>query len=224
MALSDLPESERPREKLLASGAAALSDSELLALLLRTGMKGKSVLELARELLAQFGGVRALLAASHKELSAIKGLGPAKFAELSAVLELAKRALAEELRTEPLLDSPQAVRDYVQLWLSHKPYEVFAVLFLDSRHRLIKAEELSRGTLTRATVFPREIARRCLELNAAAVILAHNHPSGDADASFSDQAVTRNIQAALELIEVRVLDHLVVGRGVTTSFALSGML
>ena len=123
MALSDLPESERPREKLLASGAAALSDAELLALLLRTGMKGKSVLELARELLAQFGGVRALLAASHKELSAIKGLGPAKFAELSAVLELAKRALAEQLRTEPLLDSPQAVRDYVQLWLSHRSEE-----------------------------------------------------------------------------------------------------
>jgi DNA repair protein RadC len=224
MPLNDLPHAERPREKLLAHGAAALSDAELLALLLRTGLKGKGVLELSRDLLAQFGSVRALLGASSNELNAIKGLGPAKYAELCAVLELAKRALAEELRAEPLLNSPNAVRDFLQLWLSSKPYEVFAVLFLDTKHRLIKAEEMARGTLSRAAVFPREIARRALELNAGAVILAHNHPSGDAEASFADQAVTRSIQAALELLEVTVLDHWVIGRGATTSFKLSGLL
>lgn len=224
MPLSDLPQHERPREKLLAGGAAALSDAELLALLLRTGVRGKSVLQLAREMLAQFGSVAALLNAPASQLRAVKGLGQAKYAELAAVLELARRALAEELRARAVLGNPQAVRDYLRLWLAARPYEVFAALFLDAQHRLIAAEELFRGTLTQTSVYPREVARRTLELNAAAVILTHNHPSGVAEPSRADEALTHALRDALALLDVRVLDHIVVGSAGTVSFAERGLL
>jgi DNA repair protein RadC len=224
MPLSDLPQSERPREKLLAHGPAALADAELLALLLRTGLKGKSVLELAREMLQQFGSVAALLNASPAQLKAIKGLGQAKRAELTAVLELARRALAEELRAREVLSSPHAVHDYLRLWLQSRTYEVFAVLFVDAQNRLIVAEELFRGTLTHTSVYPREVARRALELNAASVILAHNHPSGIAEPSQSDERLTQTLKAALQLIDVRVLDHIIVGQGSTVSLAERGLM
>jgi DNA repair protein RadC len=224
MPLADLPEAERPREKLLARGAAALSDAELLALLLRTGLPGKSVLQLARELLAQFGSVGALLGAPHAQLKNIKGLGKAKYAELSAVLELARRALAEQLRARAVLSDPQAVRDFLRLWLAARPFEVFAVLFLDTQNRLIAAEELFRGTLTQTSVYPRELARRALELNAASVILTHNHPSGVAEPSRADELLTQSLKAALQLLDIRVLDHIVVGSGGAVSFAERGLL
>lgn len=224
MSLTDLPEAERPREKLLASGASALSDVELLALLLRTGIKGKGVLELARSMLTQFGGVHALLNAPAGALRAIKGMGPAKYAELAAVLELAKRALNEQLKTKPVMDSPEAVKDYLRLWLANKPQEVFVALFLDTRLHLLGAEELFRGSLSHTSVHPREVARRALELNCASIIVAHNHPSGDCQPSSSDIAMTRQLMRALELIDVKVLDHFIVGRSDVKSLAALGLL
>ena len=224
MPLQDLPAALRPREKLLANGAAALGDAELLALLLRTGLQGKNVLVLAQELLAQFDGVGGLLQAGMDELKTVKGLGPAKRAELAAVLELARRALAAQLKTQPLLNSPEAVRHYLQLSLGHKPHEVFAVLFLDAQHRLIAMEELFRGTLTQTSVYPREVAVRALHLNAASVLLAHNHPSGDATPSAADTQLTRRLTSALALIDVQVLDHFVVTRTTVASLAEQGLM
>ena len=224
MPLQDLPAALRPREKLLANGAAALGDAELLALLLRTGLQGKNVLVLAQELLAQFDGVGGLLQAGMDELKTVKGLGPAKRAELAAVLELARRALAAQLKTQPLLNSPEAVRHYLQLSLGHKPHEVFAVLFVDAQHRLIAMEELFRGTLTQTSVYPREVAVRALHLNAASVLLAHNHPSGDATPSAADTQLTRRLKSALALIDVQVLDHFVVTRTAVTSLAEQGLM
>ena len=224
MPLQDLPAALRPREKLLANGAAALGDAELLALLLRTGLQGKNVLVLAQELLAQFDGVGGLLQAGMDELKTVKGLGPAKRAELAAVLELARRALAAQLKTQPLLNSPEAVRHYLQLSLGHKPHEVFAVLFVDAQHRLIAMEELFRGTLTQTSVYPREVAVRALHLNAASVLLAHNHPSGDATPSTADTQLTRRLTSALALIDVQVLDHFVVTRTTVTSLAEQGLM
>ena len=228
MPLKDLPADAQPREKLLARGSAALADAELLALLLRTGIQGKGVLQLAQELLAPpptgFGGLAGLLHASAEDLHRIKGLGPAKRAELVAVLELARRVLAQQLHERTVLGSPQAVRDYLQLQLGQRPHEVFAVLFLDSQQRLIALEELFRGTLTQTSVYPREVVLRALHHQAAALVLAHNHPSGSVQPSAADEALTRTLQAALALVDVRVLDHIIVAPGAALSMAERGLL
>jgi DNA repair protein RadC len=224
MTVKNLPPEARPREKLLARGPAALADAELLALLLRTGLPGQGVLQLAQDVLSRFGGLHGLLSADAQALASIKGLGPAKRAELVAVLELARRALAAQLQEQPVLDAPQAVQDFVRLHLGNKNHEVFAVLFLDARQRLIALEELFRGTLTHTSVYPREVAQRALAHNAAAVVLAHNHPSGDVQASGADKAITKQLQAALALLDVRVLDHVIVSRGQSLSMAQVGLL
>jgi DNA repair protein RadC len=224
MNLKSLPADARPREKLLARGPAALSDAELLALLLRTGIQGKGVLQLAQDLLDRFGGMAGLLHTGPDTLKSIKGLGPAKRAEVTAVLELARRALAQTLHERPLFDRPQAVRDFLQLHLGSRPHEVFAVLFLDSQHRLLAFEEMFRGTLTQTSVYPREVVIRALNHQAAAVVLAHNHPSGNLQPSAADQQLTRTLKAALALVDVNVLDHFVVGRDGATSMAEQGQL
>lgn len=225
MTLKDLPPDARPREKLLARGPGALGDAELLALLLRTGTAGRGVLQMAQEVLDAFGGLAGLLNASADDLRRIKGLGgSAKRAELVAVLELARRALAQQLQQRPVLETPAAVRDCLQLHLAGRPHEVFAVLFLDARHRLIALEELFRGTLTQSSVYPREVALRALHHHAAAVILAHNHPSGSVAPSAADQALTRELTAALALLDVRVLDHWIVAPGAALSMAEQGLL
>jgi DNA repair protein RadC len=222
--LKSLPQDARPREKLLARGPSALSDAELLALLLRTGLPGKHVIQLAQELLDRFGGVAGLLHTGTESLKAIKGLGPAKRAEVVAVLELARRALAQELRQQPLFDSPRAVREYLQLQLGARQHEVFAVMFLDSQNRLLALEELFRGTLTQTSVYPREVVLRALHHHAAALVLAHNHPSGNAQPSRADEALTQSLKAALALVDVRVLDHFIVTRDRATSMAELGMV
>lgn len=224
MPLRDLPTDAQPREKLLARGAAALSDAELLALLLRTGLPGKGVLQLGQELLDKFGGIAGLLHAGSADLARIKGLGPAKRAELLAVLELARRALAEQLQERAAFDHPQAVKDYLQLHLGAKKHEVFAVLFLDSQHRLLALEELFRGTLTQTSVYPREVVLRALHLHASAVVLAHNHPSGSVQPSGADTSLTQALKAALSLVDVRVLDHIIIGAGQTLSMAEQGLV
>lgn len=224
MLLKDLPEDARPREKLLARGAGALSDAELLALLLRSGLPGKNVLQMGQELVDTFGGVAGLLHTSAGDLKRIKGLGPAKRAELVAVLELARRALAQQLQDKPLFATPQAVRDYLQLQLGSRPHEIFAVLFLDSQHRLIALEELFRGTLTQTSVYPREVVVRALAHQAGSVVLAHNHPSGAAKPSRADEALTQTLKAALALVDVRVLDHFVVTSTEAVSMAELGLL
>ncbi len=226
MALKDLPAQAQPREKLAAHGPSALSDIELLAIVLRTGMAGKGVLQLAQELLQLPGraGLSGLLQAGHADLKAIKGLGPSKCAQLLAVLELARRAMAEQLRERPALASPEAVARYLQLHLAARQHEVFAVLFLDGQHRLIALEEMFRGTLTRTSVYPREVVLRALHHHAGAVILAHNHPSGQVQASAADKAVTQSLQAALGLVDIQVLDHVIVAPGASLSMAGQGML
>ena len=224
MLLKDLPADARPREKLLARGPGALSDAELLALLLRTGLPGKNALQMGQELLDNFGGVAGLLHTGHESLKSIKGLGPAKRAEIVAVLELARRALAAELKEKPLFATPQAVRDYLQLQLGSRQHEIFAVLFLDSQHRLIALEEMFRGTLTQTSVYPREVLIEALARHAAAVILAHNHPSGAAEPSRADEALTRTLQQVLALVDVRVLDHFVVTHSAVFSFAEHGLI
>jgi DNA repair protein RadC len=225
MSLHQLPPDARPREKLLARGAAALSDSELLALLLRTGTAGRSVLHMAADVLTACGGLSGLLNAGADDLKRIKGLGgPAKRAELLAVLELARRAIAEQLRERPALNTPETLADYVKLHLAQCPQEVFAVLFLDSQQRLIALEELFQGTLTHTSVYPREVALRALRHQAACVVLAHNHPSGQVTPSTADEALTRTLQAALGLLDVRVLDHLIVAPGASFSMTAHGML
>ncbi len=224
MLLKDIPQDSRPREKLLTRGPGALSNAELLALLIRTGLQGKNALQLGEELVQKFGGVAGLLHATPDEIKSIKGLGPAKTAELIAVLELARRALAEELKEKTLFATPQAVRDYLQLHLGSRPYEVFAVLFLDSQHRLIVLEEMFRGTLTQTSVYPREVVIRALALNAASVVLAHNHPSGTAKPSRADEALTQTLKSALALVDVRVLDHFVVTSTGAVSMAELGLL
>jgi len=228
--LKQLPTEQRPREKLLSRGSAALADAELLALLLRTGTRGQGVLDLARQVLEQCQGFAGLLAAgaqhpgSLKGLHGIKGLGPAKRAELLAVMEIARRALAQPLAAAPVFDSPARLKDYVALHLGGRDREVFAVVFLDNQHRLLVMEPLFHGTINQTTVHPREVVRRALELNAAAVVLAHNHPSGLAEPSRADEFVTQALKSALQLIDVRVLDHLVVGQGQVVSFAERGLL
>ena len=222
--MKDLPAAMRPREKLLAHGPAALADAELLALLLRTGLKGTGVLQLAGQLLTTFGGIGGLLQADPAGLKTVKGLGPAKRSELQAVLELARRAIVSQLAQRPVFDSPQAVRDYLRLQLGRLDHEVFAVLFLDAQHRLIAYEPMFRGTLTQTSVYPREVLKRALALNAAAVILAHNHPSGVAEPSRADEFLTQSLKSALAMVDVRVLDHMVIGRGPVVSFAERGLL
>jgi len=225
MAFKDLPEHARPREKLIARGAAALADTELLALLLRTGVAGKNVLQLAQELHERFGGLAGLLQASPEQLRSVRGMGGAtKRAELIAVLELARRAMAEQLSQRTVLDAPEAVRQYVQMHIGTRPHEVFAVLFLDAQHRLIVLEELFRGTLTQTSVYPREVVLRALHHHAAAVVLAHNHPSGSIEPSRADDALTQTLRAALSLVDVRVLDHVIVGVGRSFSMAEQGLL
>ena len=224
MLLKDLPQEARPREKLLSRGAAALSDAELLALLLRSGIQGKNVVQLAQELVDRFGGVAGLLHTPAEALKSVKGLGPAKRAELVAVLELARRALAQQLTQKPLFNTPQAVRDYLQLQLGGLHHEVFAVLFLDSQHRLIALEEMFRGSLTQTSVYPREVVKQALTLNASSVVLAHNHPSGTAQPSRADEALTHTLKAALALVDVRVLDHFVVTASQAVSMAELGLV
>jgi DNA repair protein RadC len=224
MLLKDLPQEARPREKLLSRGPAALSDAELLALLLRSGIPGKNVLQLAQDLVDRFGGVAGLLHTPAEALKSVKGLGPAKRAELVAVLELARRALAQQLTQKPLFNTPQAVRDYLQLQLGGLHHEVFAVLFLDSQHRLIALEEMFRGTLTQTSVYPREVVKQALTLNASSVVLAHNHPSGTAQPSRADEALTHTLKAALALVDVRVLDHFVVTASQAVSMAELGLV
>ena len=222
--MKDLPADQRPREKLLARGAAALADAELLALLLRTGYKGRGVVALADDVLAHCRGWAGLLNVAPAGLHGLKGLGPAKRAELLAVMEMARRALAQQMQAAPVFDSPQRVKDYLGLQLGGQPHEIFAVLFLDAQHRLLRLEEMFRGTLTQTSVYPREVVKRALALNAGAVVLAHNHPSGVAEPSRADEYLTQTLRSALQLVDVRVLDHLVVGQGHVVSMAERGLL
>jgi len=224
MGINDWPEDERPREKLLARGAEALSDAELLAIFLRTGIPGKSAVELARELLAAFGGLPGLLAADQRRFCAEKGLGAAKYAQLQAVLELSRRYLFSRIGGQDVLTSPEATRQYLKMRLYGSPHEIFACLFLDNRHRVICYEELFRGTIDGASVHPREVLRRVLDVNAAAVIFAHNHPSGVAEPSQADLRITERLRELLNQIDVRVLDHIIIGEGDGTSFAERGLL
>ena len=233
MSIKNLPLDARPREKLLARGPGALSDAELLALLLRTGIAGKGVLQMADELLqlkinangdAGFDGIAGLLHATADDLKRVKGLGPAKRSEIVAVLELARRAMAQQLKARTVFATPDAVKQYLQLQLSAKSHEVFAVLFLDTQNRMLAMEELFRGTLTQTSVYPREVVLRALHHQASAVVLAHNHPSGTAQPSRADEALTQTLKAALALIDVRVLDHVIVGTGQALSMAERGLM
>jgi DNA repair protein RadC len=224
MAISDWPQQERPRERLLAMGPASLADAELLAILLRTGVKGKSAVDLARQLLARFGSVSGLLEAVTVGVGEVAGLGSAKLAQLKAAMELARRALKEEISARDALSSPRAVRDYLRLALAGREQEVFVVLLLDAQHRVIATEELFRGTLTQTSVYPREVVKCALKHNAAAVIFAHNHPSGVAEPSHADEILTRSLKTALALVDIQVLDHFIVAGSRTMSFAERGLL
>ncbi len=233
MPLKDLPPDARPREKLLARGPDALSDVELLALLLRTGIAGKGVLQMAQELLelkprvgaaGGFDGIAGLLGASADDLKRVKGLGPAKRAELVAVLELARRAMAQRLQERTVFETPEAVKHYLQLQLAARKHEVFAVLFLDVQNRLIALEELFTGTLTQTSVYPREVVLRALHHQASAVVLSHNHPSGTVQPSRADEMLTQTLKTTLALIDVRVLDHIIVAPGQALSMAETGLM
>lgn len=224
MSIRDWPAAERPREKLLEQGSGSLSDAELLAIFLRTGVSGKSAVDLARHLLSQFGSLRVLLEADLATFSEQLGLGPAKFAQLQAVLEMGRRHLAERMRKKPALESPQVVRDYLKSMLRHEPHEVFGCLFLDFKHQVLTFEALFRGSIDNTSVHPREVVKRALANNAAAVILCHNHPSGNSDPSQADRQLTKRLQKALELIDVRVLDHFIVGEGEPLSMAECGWM
>jgi DNA repair protein RadC len=224
MTIKDWPESERPRERLLAQGAQSLSNAELLAIFLRTGISGRSAVDLAGDLLARFGSVTRLFSATLREFGEIKGLGPAKYVQLMAVHELARRGLEEDIRREAVLTSPDKVRAYLKLRLGGLQHEVFVGLFLDAQNRLLAADDLFQGTLTQTSVYPREVVKRALRHNAAAVIFAHNHPSGVAEPSRADELLTRALKDALQMVDVKVLDHLVVAQGGIMSFAERGLL
>ena len=224
MRIRDWPRAERPREKLLARGADALTEAELLALLLRQGPRGLTAVDLARQLLIEFRSLRGLLAADQSALCSHRGVGPARYAELRAALELARRHHLEVLRAGVALESPRSTRIFLNAQLRDRPYEVFCCLFLDNRHRLIAFEELFRGTIDGASVHPREVVRDALARNAAAVILAHNHPSGNAEPSQADELITARLRDALALVDIRVLDHLIVGDGTCISLAERGLL
>ena len=224
MRISDWPAAERPRERLLAGGAGSLSDAELLAILLRTGLRGGSAVDRAREVLGRFGGLRCLLDADPQQACATRGLGEASFVQLQAALELSRRYLLARMSRGQVLGSPAEVRQFLQLKLRALEHEVFACLFLDNQHAVIGYEELFRGTIDGASVYPREVVKRCLALNAAAVIFAHNHPSGVAEPSQADQRLTQRLKGALATVDIRVLDHFVVGEPEALSFAERGLL
>ena len=224
MAITDWPENERPREKLLNRGANSLSDAELLAIFLRTGMPGKSAVDLARELLGRFGSLIELFKAGQDDFCQTPGMGAAKYTQLQAVLEMSRRALAEQMQQQDALTSPAAVRDYLRLTLAGREHEVFVAVFLDAQNRVIVVEELFRGTLTQTSVYPREVLKRALYHNAAALIFAHNHPSGVAEPSRADESLTQSLKQALALVDVRVLDHFIVGNGCALSFTERGLL
>jgi len=224
MAIKDWPADERPREKLLQLGPQALSDAELLAIFLRTGVTGLSAVELARSLLSNFGSLRALLEANQSQFCSQHGLGPAKFVQLQAVLEMSRRHLESTLTRGDALSDALSTKNYLQHRLRAYQHEVFACLFLDNKHRMIAFEELFRGTIDSANVYPREVVKHALSHNAAAVIFAHNHPSGVAEPSQADYAITDRLKSALATVEIRVLDHIVVGDGETVSFAEEGRL
>ena len=224
MSIADWPLDDRPREKLLARGPAALSDAELLAIFLRTGTRGANAVDLARTLLRKFGSFAGLFAADRDSFCKIHGVGAAKYVQLRAVMEMARRALVSEARAGDNLSSPSAVRDFLRLQLQGRPIEVFVGIFLDAQNRVLEVEELSSGTLTQTSVFPREIVRRALHHNAAGMIFAHNHPSGVTEPSHADENLTQALRQALALVDVRVLDHFIVGRGAILSFAERGLL
>ena len=224
MAIKHWPSEQQPREKLLAQGPTRLSDAELLAIFLRTGIKGKSAVCMGKELIEEFAGFRGLLAAEQQVLQAIPGLGIAKIVQIRAILEIARRYLGECLQRGRALSSAEDTRHYLLMKMRDTPYEVFSCLFLDNQHRIIAFEEMFRGTIDNASVYPREIVKRALDLNAAALILAHNHPSGNSKPSAADKRITRRIVSALDLVDIRVLDHFIIGDSDCTSFAEMGLL
>lgn len=224
MSIRDWPEGDRPREKLLELGTAALTEAELLAILLRTGIRGQSAVDIARRLLNEFGSLRGLLTAERERICAAQGLGPARYVVLQAALELARRHYRELMMSRSAMDDPRAMREFVRMRLRDLPYEIFGCLFLDNRYRLIAFEELFRGTIDGAIVHPREVVKRALARNAAAVVLVHNHPSGLADPSQADEYLTQRLKEALALVDIRVVDHLIVGDGGCESFAERGLL
>ncbi|MEX2239590.1 MAG: DNA repair protein RadC [Burkholderiales bacterium] len=224
MGIADWPQQERPRERLLAQGAGRLADAELVAVCLRSGTRGKSAVDLARELIGRYQGLAGLLGAGVSDLRRVKGLGAAKAAQLAAVLELARRALREDLEAGSALTTPGAVRDYLRLALGGRAHEVFVCIYMDAQHRVIGADELFRGTLTQTSVYPREVVKSALAANAAAVIFAHNHPSGVAQPSQADELLTRQLREALALVDVKVLDHFIIAGNQALSFAERGLL
>jgi DNA repair protein RadC len=224
MAIKDWPQAERPREKLLARGPESLSDAKLLAIFLRTGSRGKTAVDLSRELLVRFEGLRSLLEADFNQFRQAKRLGPSKFVQIQAALELGKRHLESSLKSQQILNNPKQTRDFLRAKLRAYQHKVFTCLFLDNRHRVICFEELFTGTIDGASVHPREVVKRALHHNAAAVILAHNHPSGVAEPSHVDQSITRRLQEALSLVDTRALEHIVIGDGETVSFAERGLI
>lgn len=224
MAITDWPAAERPREKLIELGAEALSDAELLAIFLRVGVVGKSAVDLARDLLTQFGSLNGIFAATEHELSQVHGIGASKYVQLQAIFEMSRRALSEQLQQRDVFTSPQQVRDFLVLKLASLAREVFLVLFLDTQNRLLASEELFSGTLSQTSVYPREVLKRALHHNAASVIFAHNHPSGVAQQSSADELLTKQLKEALTLVDVRVLDHFIVAGNQTLSFKERGLL
>lgn len=224
MAITDWPEGERPREKLLQQGATALSDAELLAIFLRVGVAGKSAVDLARDLLAKFGSLNGIFSASLEEIMQVHGMGVSKHVQLQAIFEMSRRALSEEMRQRDVLSSPGQVSDYLRLRLGALTREVFLVLFLDAQNRVLAQEELFAGTLTQTSVYPREVVKRALHHNAASVIFAHNHPSGVAEQSMADEVLTHSLKQALEIVDIRVLDHFIVAGNTMLSFAEKGFL
>lgn len=224
MAIRDWPEQERPREKLLSGGAAVLSDAELLAIFLRNGGRGRSAVDVARELLTAFGSLNGILTATHEAFCSHDSLGPGKYVQIQAVLELSRRQMREKLEQVDALSNSQMTRDYLRARMRDYQREVFTCLYLDNQHRVVAVEELFHGTIDGAAVYPREVVKRCLHNNAAAVIFAHNHPSGVAEPSQADRSITRRLQQALNTIDVRVLDHVVVGREEVVSFAERGLI
>jgi len=224
MAIGDWPVGERPRERLVAQGAAALTDAELIAVVLRTGIRGATALDVGRSLVARFAGLAGLAAAPLADVAGVRGVGLARAVQIKAGVEIARRALREDVARGDALSSPDVVRDYLRLSIASRPVEVFVGLFLDSQHRLVAAEELFQGTLAQTSVYPREVVKAALGHNAAAVIFAHNHPSGIAEPSQADELITARLREALGLVDIRVLDHLVVGAAGVTSFAERGLL
>jgi DNA repair protein RadC len=224
MGIRDWPAAERPREKLIALGAEALSDAELLAIFLRVGVVGKSAVDLARDLLIKFGSLNGVFAATEHELSQVHGIGASKYVQLQAIFEMSRRALSEQLQNRDVLNSPQAVRDYLVLKLGGLTKEVFLVLFLDTQNRLVASEEMFSGSLMETSVYPREVVKRALHHNAAAVIFAHNHPTGIAQQSSADELLTKQLKQVLDLVDVKVLDHFIVAGNQTLSFSQKGLL